>query len=363
MLALKGKEDFMTNNYEKLSKRNNLLDFIKFVAILLVIITHESWNKSQKNSFIFPYIIDMAVPFFLLISSYLRTAKIDKQGLRKTFCTDKIIKTFVKLLLSYFIVITIELLTIILINKFSGNNGLINYTSIKSLFIWTITGGSGPGSYYIPILIQLIPYFLIIYFLFKKNITAGLITSFFINIVYEVLVYLTNFNPQLYRILIFRYTLLIGFGIYLYLKKKSEKHNNFFEYIMLIIGLIYVTSNHYFVHFPLFQDWKSTSMLCAPYAYASLYFLMKYFSKMKYTFFCQIGKASYHIYLIQMFYYAFRKFIISKFITINSVFITLPISIILCIGFGYLFYKIELPIREKLINFINIKTNKTTIKK
>lgn len=46
------------------NKRNNLLDLLKSVCVIFVIVTHVSWSNQERKIFIFPFIIDMAVPFF-----------------------------------------------------------------------------------------------------------------------------------------------------------------------------------------------------------------------------------------------------------------------------------------------------------
>ena len=61
-------------------RRNNLFDAIKMICILMIVINHMSWTTAERQMFIFPFIIGMAVPVFLIISSYLRAKKIETVG-------------------------------------------------------------------------------------------------------------------------------------------------------------------------------------------------------------------------------------------------------------------------------------------
>lgn len=158
-------------------------------------------------------------------------------------------------------------------------------------------------------------------------------------------------DPSIYRLLIFRYTLILGFGIYLSFQKQERKELSTF--IFLSIGLAYIVINAYVFTFPLFQNWKSTSMFCAPFAYSLIYFGMFRFSQIKHRKYLILGQASYHIYLTQMVFYAFQGEAIMKghIPSINSPisdFLSALIIVGICFSVGLGFYFIETRIREKI---------------
>lgn len=53
------------------SNRIVILDILKFICIVMVIVTHYEWTDEQRRQLLFPYWIDMEVPVFMLISGYL----------------------------------------------------------------------------------------------------------------------------------------------------------------------------------------------------------------------------------------------------------------------------------------------------
>jgi len=295
----------------------------------------------------------MAVPVFLSISAYLRTSKIKKIGLYKSYSIKEITKTLINLLLPYVVVVIIEVFATVLAFKMGFVDSIDNLSSSTSLIKWVLTGTTGDGSYYVPIMVQLIFYFPLVYLTFKISRYFGLTITFVVNLIYELLVYYFSLTPELYRLLIFRYTFILGLGTFLYLSKENKKTDDLIAIIMLFAGFLYLTINSYIYAIPLFQAWKNTSMLYGPFVYGIMYFVVKHFYELKYSTFCEIGKASYHIYLTQMVYYAFGSPILSKILGVTNAFVLLTINLILCISFGYLFYIVEKPIRNKLLKLIN----------
>lgn len=151
----------------------------------------------------------------MIISSYLRSVNISENGFEYYFSKRNIIRILKKIIPAYFFIAFVEVfIQIILkhllnINKFNFTNSILDF------FIWILTGLTGQGSYYVPIILQLIIFFPFIYYIFIKFKSKGIIVCFILNILYEIFVLSINLNPELYRLLIFRYTLMIGFGVYL----------------------------------------------------------------------------------------------------------------------------------------------------
>ena len=47
-------------------KRNNFLDVLKGICILLVILTHFDWVEAERLQYLFPYWMNPAVPIFMI---------------------------------------------------------------------------------------------------------------------------------------------------------------------------------------------------------------------------------------------------------------------------------------------------------
>ena len=61
--------------------RQTVLDVLKGICIIFVVIAHYGWDKEQKLVGLFPYIIDMAVPIFMIISGYVFSNSYLKKGI------------------------------------------------------------------------------------------------------------------------------------------------------------------------------------------------------------------------------------------------------------------------------------------
>ena len=210
-----------------------------------------------------------------------------------------------------------------------------------SLFTYFVNGGVGQGSYYFPVLVQLMFLFCIMFFFFKKDANKTLISIFFINLFYEFLCSILDIKDNTYRILSFRYLFLFSLGIWLSMCSKKIKKK--YLIISFVIGFLYILNCAYLkIDIFLFKKWANTSMMCAFYIFPIFYFLYDKFSSFKlnnifYFVLTEIGKASWHIFLLQMLFYAKFKLLFSfmplAFWHLSNVF--------LCIIVGWLFYFIE----------------------
>ena len=142
----------MVNN-----NRNSTIDIIKAVSIILIIITHYSWTVEQRQNVVFPLVIDMAVPIFMFLSGYVGAMSFDKKGvdsLAKAYSLHQIVHKYIRYTIPYLIFLVVEFL-IPTITKPKGSK--------SEMLKWIINGAEGPGSYYYPILVQLIFLFPLIY--------------------------------------------------------------------------------------------------------------------------------------------------------------------------------------------------------
>lgn len=214
-----------------------------------------------------------------------------------------------------------------------------NITQIGVLFL---KGGFGPGSYYYPIMIQFIFYFPVLFGIIKKYNFSGLILCAFINLFYEILKYSYGMNEECYRLLLFRYTLLIAYGCYLAMGNFNR--HNILSVICMCIGITYIIICKYMRIVPLITNfWTGTSL------WACLFIIPIsapiILNKASNRFVETLGRASYDIFLIQMVYYNGAGFIYSL---VDKRWMQLLINIVICVSMGLIFYCIETPITKTI---------------
>ena len=334
-------------------KRNQFLDVAKGVCILMVVITHYSWSKQERINYFFPYWISMAVPIFMIITGYVSTASYERKGIHhfgETYEPVGLLKKYIRYSVPFFITFGIQIIL---------EHLLYHNVTLDRITEYVFKGGFGKyGTYYYPILLQMIVLFPIIYYTIKK-FKGGLIYCFFFNIAFEVIQNLIEMKRTDYRLLVFRYIYIISFGCYLYLRgqKKIKKWYPF----LFIIGVSYIMLISYTSYKPqLFTYWKNTSALATMYVIPIFGFLMEYYNKKSELFekniitktLAFIGTASYNIFFIQILYYNYFNKMVGKFISHDIIHVL--INLILCLIFGIGFYYLETPLTKKLIKQTDI---------
>ena len=328
------------------SKRNPFLDIIKAFCILFVIINHDIISAGFRLKALFPFWVEMAVPMFMIISGYVYAASFERHGIEhisdaytKEYLLPRFIRYTVPFVLAYLVEIVAEFLTAYL--------GEITTTvSIKYLFITFFQGGFGPGSYYYPVLLQLLLFYPVIYFIIKKHGFKGLLFCFFLNAGFEFFQMAWGCNEEFYRMLLFRYTSVIAFGSYLW-QCKDEKVHWPLTIAGFVAGVACIVSYRYFMYEPkIIIYWTDTSFVATMYLLPIAAYLIK---RVHWSFkpLETIGKASYNIFLVQMVYYAYCLGIVRSHI--SSHWIQLSLHIVVCIGVGLIFYAIEQPLTKKII--------------
>lgn len=143
----------------------------------------------------------------------------------------------------------------------------------------------------------------IVYFLVKRLEFFGLILAVFLNALFELLQRVYFVSSVHYRLLLFRYLLLIAFGCYLYLKKGKIRKP--IGIASTLIGIIFIWLYTYCNYTPyILIYWTGTSFLAALYIMPVIGLLLcsSKISRIKCLPLELLGKASYHIFLTQMFF-------------------------------------------------------------
>ena len=233
--------------------RNRTIDVIKGIAIIIVLITHYEWTQEQRKILVFPFVINMAIPVFMVITGYVYSLSLKKhtvEHLEDAYPWKTILKRMVRYTLPFLAVIVWELCD----PRFAISSGVIEK------FRWAIEGTTGKGSYYYPVMMQLIFVFPLIYFVIEKQKESGLVLCIIANAVFEILTWAYGVPTGSYRLLIFRYVFLIAAGVYAY---KGYRFHVWTSILMTFIGAAFIAVVVYIGYEPKIfnKDWATTNFV------------------------------------------------------------------------------------------------------
>lgn len=322
-------------------KRNNFLDVLKGICILLVILTHFDWVEAERLRYFFPYWMNPAVPIFMIISGYVFTESFKRKEV-STFAAaynpkavlDKVIRYTVPLILIYIIEVPLKI--------FLRGQELSVGDVITQFFL----GGYGPGSYYFQYMIQFVFLFPLIYFAIKKWDFGGLLLCGLADILYEIAKVPLEMDSGVYRILVFRYIFAIALGCYF--SQGKRKLPKWLGVLSFVTGAIFIYAVCYGGYKPMFFfRWARTSMLAVLYIAPIAYLLIKKCT-WEWKPLVIMGKASYNIFFVQMvFFHVFGNMVGG----IPGTPLPMLGTYAVCILVGILFYYIETPITKKVLSW------------
>jgi len=209
-----------------------------------------------------------------------------------------------------------------------------------------IVGGFGPGSYYYPMMIQFVFIYPVIYFIVKKFEYKGVLIAGLLNAVYELIQCAYNMNYGCYRLLIFRYLLLIAVGCYISYEK--IKWNIPLMISSFLIGALFILNYSYREYEPrILTHWTKTSFVACLFIIPIAMIMIRKLGHVRCLPLEYIGKASYNIFLTQMVWYKFGFKIMKIYVTDRLS--LLIFDLILCIAVGMIFYYLETPV-TKIVN-------------
>lgn len=320
-------------------KRIEFLDYIKAICVLMVIITHYDW--ADKTSPAFTMLINMAVPVFMIVTGYnfaMSNQKKAQGNFKKMYSWDMLKPKLVRFLVPYYLICVIEIILRFLVGK---------EVDFMRLLLFE---GYGPGSYYVPVMMQLLIIFPIIYILVDKNPKLGLAVVGSANLLFEVVTRVFEIEKHYYRLSAGRYILLVALGCYLYLYPE-HRIKRLHLATMFLVGIAYIVAVFECkVDLYLFKYWKTTAMPVAFYIFPIMVVLFRKFynSTIPGTvgrMLTWIGQASYHIFLVQMVYYHFD---LGGAIMQTKWYIAVPFNILVTVPVGLAFYEWDNKVMRKL---------------
>lgn len=328
--------------------RKRIFDYLKAICIIFVVTTHLLWTDQQRLNFLFPYTVDMAIPVFMIISGYVNMLSANKHkeySLKNMYALQIIIPKLTRIFAPYIVVYAFLALVFI----FNGSVG------VSEAALAFFTGGWGPGSYYVPILIQFTLLSPLMLFVIKEFKYKGYALLLSLNILLEACFTYFKIPVDIYRLSFFRYIVFVCAGMYLY--EAKDKINKTVLSIFLALGVGYIMAANYFGYTPkIFTNWVVTSFPTVLYIFPVVAVSVMVFTKPLPDKFggkilATVGETTYHIYLVQMVWYVLYGNYFGPWIML------IPNVILCCVG-GIIFSKLDniffqKPIKRLLNRFEN----------
>jgi len=276
--------------------------------------------------------------------------------LRELYSRKYLKRRLSRILVPFIMIVAIDLAITIATNRLSQS---VAFTIVKAMI------GSLhpelPGLWFIPLLLELIFIAPLLYYLFRRSPVIALVVTFVIDLGFELCG--TYLPLNVYNSSILRYIAALGIGFYiapeLLTKGKLNLMDRRFLFIVPLAALSAVLLVIYNgASFSFFQpEWRTQNLFTFFYPALLVILIFNLYSPVSKTIFHTIleltGRASYHIFLIQMLYfgYLYSGFDIHTN-GIMSPYVYWPILIIstlvVNIMLGIVLYKIEGVLREKL---------------
>lgn len=280
------------------------VDLLKACAILAVILIHTLYAPILLLIGA-PFHIWHAVPLFILIAGYTSAyAYIRRKSKTLDTCYDpNLLYRRIKRILEPFAVMWVfQILVIIMLSGW-----VFTYSSLVQNFIF---GGNGPGSYYIPVIIQHVLIVPLLFLLAIRYPRGMLIITFVLDLFLELFLYLSGIPSGIYSILYVRYLFAGALGVYLAVSGPRVSHG---IAVGGIFGFVYLTLTMYMGSLSnILQSNIEGGISHAPAYFWTLVLAVTgfiLFPKKVTTWTTKIlekiGRSSWHIFLVQMTFFYF----------------------------------------------------------
>jgi peptidoglycan/LPS O-acetylase OafA/YrhL len=323
------------------------IDVAKGLAIISVILLH-SLELSFRQSTYAAFHIGQAVPVFMILMGLnqgLATMRrqVPFSGLyTRLYFERRIDRLLVPLLLVYVASFLAGLLWLWL--KDQNKIDLNGYSLIGLLPV------SGPGNYFVTLVLQSILLLPLIGYCFQRRPVATVVFLVVAEVLFLLLgntIRLFDQNNYLYSAALPRYFSAIALGLIL-----SRLVTRPLQAATLVPVLLLALASAAYLFRVVYQDlqvpliradWDAQNLLAFGYAAFVLLLLFKLLPRQSekkiLLFLAALGKASYHIFLVQVVYFGLVTFPHRQVL----------LHLCCCLLLGYLFYKYEDPLKEHLV--------------
>ncbi len=330
-------------------ERNRIVDVLKGVLIMCILVMHTWITPETTLRFLFPFWINMTVPAFMFLSGYVAALSLNRKGknaVRNAYCPKELGRKLLRFVCPFTIAFAVGRLLVCIFGIYPP---LENKYGIFSFVLDYLNGGRGQGSYYFPVMIQFVFLIPLIYHVIKKYDFKGLIGCFAANAFFEIIKLAYGMSDTEYRLLVFRYLFIIAVGVYIAigdLEKQGKGKICLLSIGCLVIGAAFIYLFAYTSYIPkILIYWKGTSFVTCLFIVPVLGWIVR---KVRFGFkpLEVIGKASFHIFLVQMVYY---NYIWEMYLLIPDVLTHLLVSMVNCVLVGLVFYYLETKLSQFII--------------
>lgn len=220
------------------------IDFLKAYSIICVVIAHILPSEFYKY-ILFQVWGDMQVPMFVLIQVFHAYKKGVKPKLNWSSLLKRIFLPFVVI---QAVIISFKVLTG---GHFYGQN-------------FIVSGGYGPGSYYIWIYLQIAFLLVIIWsWLRRLSLNQALVWFLIFSLGFEILCSVIDCPEWLYRLLCVRYLFLIPLGM-IWIEKGVTINRNtvIISFLSIVAVLFFMFTNYDLEPFFFNTGWKTHRWIC-----------------------------------------------------------------------------------------------------
>lgn len=354
-------------DYIKIDLMNNKyyfqIDILKCTAIISVIVIHSIPAELLETSYsIFHFW--QAVPIFLVIMGvnlYNSYSKLNYTTLGQYYSKNNLLHRCERVLPVFFIVFIASWV----IGSIKGNA----YFGWKTLF--GVLPIPAPGNIFLSIILQMLFVAPLLVYFYRKNPVWCIVTCFILNLLFEIAApHIFNVGDKYFYYCFFVRTLaIIAMGLYLgealYKLKLQQIFKN--EYIQLgvVVSFLYLlAATTLGKNIPWFIEDLGTENIIALF-YPLLIVAIVLNIRMEqfkdgviFHLFGLIGKASYHILLVQMVYFGLRY---GSYATQMPLMKAIIVNVVITVGIGIVFYYIE-QYGKKIVRGIIENSNSTRIR-
>lgn len=213
---------------------------------------------------------------------------------------------------------------------------------------------TGPGNYYITILLQFILFAPVIYWAFKRKPELTVVSLFLLDILFQLFamnVELFKANQYLYSGSIFRYLSALVIGMWLAKDFGVKSKRNRWIIVGSVFSTIYLLTGHFYSVFSFHEGWTTQNVFSFFYPALLVMIGLNFFPNMAESNFAKIcsliGRSSYHIFLVQMIYFglvpvnsfALELSKVYNYYAVGGVLVVF--NVVFCSAIGLLFYKVD----------------------
>jgi peptidoglycan/LPS O-acetylase OafA/YrhL len=326
------------------------IDILKGLAIISVVLIH-TYNNTVLLAIGAPFYMWQAVPVFLLLAAFTNAYSLSfarKTTLAQCYDLSVILRRLKRLMVPYLAVWIFQLLVVLwfitagILIPLEDTNHFF-YNGINLIFNF-LSGASGPGHYFVPVVLQLIFLVPLLYYLALRSPSLMLAAAFVLDLVMECISVLSGMSSWLYGILLTRFIFICALGVWLVFNERVMT-----RWILIggVLGAVYIAANSYLN----FQFWFFSLDQSFFHEFAFIWALLLVILGFQYLpsgtgsrivrILTGLGKASWHIFLVQMTFFFIAGLSINMDLSPVSIIFIGVLCMVPCLSIGYGFYRLE----------------------